>query len=87
MRAPDDKKTADLLPDCDLAGPIPPKPTAKELNAARVQRFRDKHGVKAVTVQLPVELADRFDAWAKANGKNKSAVIAKLIASQLLRKR
>lgn len=87
MRTPDDKKTFDLLPDCDLAGPVPPKPTAKEMAQARAARFKEKHGVKAVTVQLPVELADRFDAWAKANGKNKSAVIAKLIASQLLRKR
>ncbi len=86
MRHPNDKKTLDVC-EMDLAGPVPPKPTAKELAIARAARFKARHGVKALTVNLPAELHARFDAWAAEKGKSKSDVIAKLIESQLLRKR
>lgn len=81
-----DKKTRDIC-EMDLAGPVTAKPTARELAKARAARFKEKHGVIAVTLQLPADLARRLDSWAKANGKNKSAAVAKVIESQLLRKR
>lgn len=96
MKASDDKKTLDLLGDtCDLAGPVPPKPTAKELAKARAAKFKEKNGVKAVTVHLPAEQVAAFDAYiaarnAKLTAENrltKSGVIGKLIDTQLLRKR
>lgn len=84
-----DTKTLDLLPDHDLVGERPKKPTAKELAAARIKRFREKHGVKAVTVNLPADLVADLDAWivAKGKGRTKSQVIEKLIRTQLLRPR
>lgn len=87
MMAPDDKKTADLLPNFDLAGEVPAKPTAKEMNAARVRKYREAHGVRSVTISLPKVLADELDAWLAARGKTKSEVLAKLIKTQLLRPR
>jgi hypothetical protein len=81
-----DKKTLDIC-EMDLAGPVPPKPTAREKANARVAKFRERHGVAPMTVNLPADLLADFNAWAAAKGKNKSQVIAKLIESQLLRKR
>lgn len=84
-----DTKTLDLLPNHDLAGERPQKPTAKELAAARIKRYRERHAVKGVTVNLPVELVAQLDEWiaTKGKGKTKSEVIEKLIRTQLLRPR
>lgn len=85
-----DTKTADLLPNHDLAGERPAKPTAKELARARTARYREKHGnVKGFTVQLPVDLIAKVDAYvtAKGKGRTKSQIIQKLIETQLLRPR
>lgn len=88
MRDSVDNNTPDLLGDtCDLAGPVPAKPTAKELAAERARRFRERNGVQAMTVNIPTETLAAFNTWLAAKGKNKSAVIAKLIETQLLRKR
>ncbi|MGZ8301227.1 MAG: hypothetical protein ACXW2U_00835 [Telluria sp.] len=89
MRAHDDKLTGDLLGDsCDMAGPVPQKPTAKEQGAARTKKYREKNGVRPVTINLPVDVADKFDAYmAKRPGTKKGDVIAKLLTSQLLRPR
>lgn len=85
MRAYDDTKTQDILGDtCDLAGPVPAPVNKAALRAAR---FRERHGVRSMTVNLPAELLAEFNEWAAAKGKNKSEVIAKLIKTQLLRKR
>jgi len=85
---PDDIRTKQLFV-ADLAGEVPPKPTKKEMAAARVARYKNAHGVKAVTINLPVELAARLDEWllVKGKGRTKSQVIAKLIETQLLRPR
>ncbi len=95
MKTANDKKTPDLLPDYDLAGDRPPKPTANELTAARVARYKEAHKVKAVTLHLPVELVDAFDAYmiarnvklSKGKKLTKNGVIGKLIQTQLLRPR
>ncbi len=88
-RDPADKVTPDLLPEYDLVGERPRKPTSKELAVARVKRFRETHGVKAVTINLPVDLAAALDEWIinKGKGRTKSQVIQKLIETQLLRVR
>lgn len=86
MRQPDDKKTLDVC-EMDLAGPVPVAPTAKELAKARAARFKEKHGVAPLTVNIPASLLNAFNEHCAAKGKSKSAVIAKLIESQLLRKR
>jgi hypothetical protein len=88
MRQSNDTKTVDILGEsCDLAGPVPPKPTARELAQARVRRFKEKHGVVSMTVNLPAATLAAFNVYLAEKGKNRSEVIAKLIASQLLRKR
>lgn len=90
MKHSNDTVTADILGDtCDLAGPVPPKPTAREKSAARSQRYRDKNGVRPVTLNLPIAVAEAFDAYmaTRPTGTKKGDVIAKLLTSQLLRKR
>jgi hypothetical protein len=92
MRNAADQKTGDLLPDHDLAGERPAKPTQREKNAVRAKRFKERHGVHPMTVQLPVDLYARFDEYVKKRamdkpGTTKSTVVVKLIESQLLRKR
>jgi hypothetical protein len=83
-----DKNTPDLLGDtCDLAGPVPAKPTARELAAERARRFRERNGVRAMTVNIKAETLAAFEEWLATKGKKKSATIAKLIETQLLRKR
>ena len=86
MRQPNDTKTPDLIV-MDLAGEVP-APVNKA--AARAARFRAANGVKALTVNIPVELLAELDEWfaaGKNKGASKSAVIARLIKTQLLRKR
>lgn len=93
MRANNDKKTVDLLGDtCDLAGergPAPKvgRPRKYASDKERAADFRARNGLRAVTVNIPADLAERFDEWAKAKGKNKSKTIARLIETQLLRPR
>ena len=84
-----DTKTLDLLPDHDLAGERPRKPTSQELARQRIARYRAAHAVKPVTLNLPVDLVADLEAWivAKGKGRTKSQVIEKLIRTQLLRPR
>jgi predicted DNA-binding protein len=51
--------------------------------------YRERNKLKPVVLQLPIETADRLDAYLAAKGKSKekSAIVAKLIETQLLRKR
>ena len=81
-----DKKTLDICA-MDLAGPVPVKPTSKEMAKARAAKFKEKHGVAPLTVNLPASLLNAFHDHCAAKGKSKSAVLGKLIESQLLRKR
>jgi hypothetical protein len=86
MKSSNDKKTLDIC-EMDLAGPVPPKPTARDLAKARAARFKERHGVAELTVHITVEQLAAFEAYCLAKDRKKSAVIAKLIESQLLRKR
>lgn len=57
--------------------------------AAKQAAYRERNGLQAVTLQLPRDLNERFDAWLAAKGrtKEKSALVAKAIETQILRKR
>jgi hypothetical protein len=86
MKTADDTKTLDLLPNHDLAGEVPAQPNkARE----RAKRFRERNGVKPLTVNIDAGTFDGFTEWMAKNGKgrSKSAVIQRLIETQLLRKR
>jgi hypothetical protein len=95
MKISGDTKTAELLPNFDLAGEVPAKPTEREKGAERARRFRERHGVTAITVNLSTEQVEAFNAYIAArNAKltaekrlTKNGVIGKLIDTQLLRKR
>jgi hypothetical protein len=87
MKPAIDTKTADLLPACDLAGERPAKPTQREKTAARVAKYREKNGLKAITVNLPAELVEEFHTRRKARGHSANDAIAVLLRTQYLRKR
>jgi hypothetical protein len=87
MKSATDTKTADLLPACDLAGERPAKPTQREKTAARVAKMRALRGLKAITVNLPVELVEEFHTRRKARGQSANDAIAGLLRTQYLRKR
>jgi hypothetical protein len=86
MKASNDTKTADLLPQYDLAGEV--LGTVSK-GAERAKRFRERHGVKGFTVNMPPEVIDGFNAWFAKNhkGRTKGEVLAGLIKKQLLRPR
>lgn len=56
-------------------------------NAERVKACRERANTKALCVQLPIALHARFEEFLKFKDLKKGAVIAKLIETQLLRKR
>lgn len=87
MKSSIDTVTADLLPACDLVGERPAKLTQREKTAIRVKRFREKNGLKAITINLPAELVDEFHARRKARGQTANDAIANLLRTQYLRKR
>jgi hypothetical protein len=65
---------------------------ADKVHANRADKqsaYRDRNGLKPVTIQLPIEVDARFTSWLASKGrtKEKSAIIARLIETQLLRKR
>lgn len=73
-----------------LPGVAPVKRRSDAVHADRAAKqaaYRAAHNLKAVTIQLPAELAAELDAWLTAKGKLKSETIARLIKTQLLRKR
>jgi hypothetical protein len=88
MRQPDDNKTPDLLGEtCDLAGPIPPPGKTKA--QLRAERFRERHGVMPMTVNIDAQILADFKAYmlTRPKGTKPGDVIGKIIKSQLLRKR
>ncbi|BCB27298.1 hypothetical protein SKTS_21840 [Sulfurimicrobium lacus] len=58
-----------------------------ENNAARVRAHREKHKLHSFTVELPYDLYKGLEEYLKFRDESKSAVIARLIKNQLLRKR
>lgn len=84
MREAVDTKTGDLLPAHDLAGERPAMPTAA---ARRLASYRDRKGLKGLTVNIPAELVDQFHAKRAEQGKTANEVITHLLRTQYLRKR
>lgn len=85
MKTANDTKTPDLLGEgYDLAGA---RPAQQSKAALRSIRFRETHGVQAMTVNIPVDVLAAFQKYCADKGRKKSEVIAHLIKSQLLRKR
>jgi hypothetical protein len=63
-------------------------PTGKAMsNAERQARYRANADIRSLTVQLPVDLLEKLDVYIKYRDTTKSAVIEKLLLSQLFRKR
>lgn len=87
MRETADTKTADLLPACDLVGERPAKPTQRERTAARVAKYREKHGLAPMTVNVPVDVLADLNAYLSRTGKTRNAVITHVLRTQVLRKR
>ncbi|MNR76000.1 hypothetical protein D3C72_66530 [compost metagenome] len=56
-------------------------------DAERVAAFRKRHGLVSVSLDLPQDLVDALDDFMKFKDLTRSKVVAKLIRSQLLRKR
>ncbi len=63
------------------------RPRIHYTDAEKLKAFRARHGLKTLSVQIPAELHAEFEEWLKFKDRKKSAVIANLIRSQLLRKR
>ncbi|MCE5180452.1 MAG: hypothetical protein LLG15_01495 [Betaproteobacteria bacterium] len=55
--------------------------------AARVRAHRERHGLKSFTVELPAETYAGLMGYLQHRGESKTAVIVRLIQTQLLRKR
>lgn len=55
--------------------------------AARVAAYRKRHELVTLSVDLPVDLIEQFDAFLQFKNRTKAAVIEKLLRTQLLRKR
>lgn len=80
MRQTEDKNTPDLLPDHDLAGERPPK-------RARLDKMRERRGLRGLTANLPKALVEEFHAKRAERGHSVNEAIEKLIRTQYLRKR
>jgi hypothetical protein len=80
MREPIDTKTADLLPGHDLAGERPSQ-------RSRLDKMRERRGLRGLTVNLPAELVDQFHARRKARNQTANEAIENLLRTQYLRKR
>jgi hypothetical protein len=55
--------------------------------AARVAAFRKRHALVTMSVDLPVDLVQQLETYMQFKDLTKSAVISKLLRTQLLRKR
>jgi hypothetical protein len=88
MRASDDKKTLDLLPEHDLAGERAPELTKAQKTKIRNVKYCERNNLHAMTVYINAEVLDQFNEWLAAHpGKKRAEVVERLIKTQLLRKR
>lgn len=63
-------------------------PTGKAMTAAeRKAKQRAEHGLIVLSVELPSELVEQLNEYLQFKGLTKNEVIAKLLTTQLLRKR
>ena len=86
MKHPEDKAAAEI-PGLPAATERAPRPRKYASDAEKQAAYRARKEVTAVTVMLPNQVAADFRAWLADKGKQPSPVIAKLIQTQLLRKR
>jgi hypothetical protein len=84
MKAGNDTVTGDLLPAHDLAGERPAMPSS---GARRLASYRDRKGLKGLTVNIPAELVEQFHAKRKERGQTANEAVEKLLRTQFLRKR
>ena len=84
MREAIDTKTGDLLPAHDLAGERPAMPSSA---ARRLASYRERKGLKGLTVNIPADLVDKFHAKRGQQGKTANEVIEHLLRTQYLRPR
>lgn len=85
------RQAADTV-TAELPGVKPPpkkrgRPRVHASGAERQAAYLARKDVKPLTVLLPADLHAEFEAWLKFKDLGKSAVIEKLIRTQLLRKR
>lgn len=64
-----------------------PRKRIHESDAARVAAFRSRHELVPFSVNLPRDCVDGLAEYMRFKGLTRTDVIAKLIRSQLLRKR
>jgi hypothetical protein len=87
VRHPDDTVTADLPGMPPAPAPRKPRPKKYASPAEKQAAYRARKAVTAITVELPNAVAAEFKQWLADKAKQPSAVITKLIQTQLLRKR
>lgn len=87
MRHADDIVTGELPGIKPIPAPRKPRQKKYATLAEKQAAYRARKGVTAITVALPEALAAEFRQWLAAKDKAPSEVIARLIQTQLLRKR
>jgi hypothetical protein len=88
MRQETDVSTMEL-PGMPAAKPRgkPGRPRVYATAKDRQEAYRQRKGIKLLTVELPIEVHGDFEAWLGKRGEKRGPVITRLIRSQLLRKR
>lgn len=85
MKDAHDNVTAELVPV--KRGRGRPKTGTAMTGAERLAKYRQSHGLVKLTVDLPAELVEGLNEYLRFKDTTKNEVFAKLIKSQLLRKR
>lgn len=88
MRQEGDVSTIEL-PGIPVAVPRrkPGRPRLYASAKERQEAYRQRNGIKLLTVELPVDVHGDFEAWLGKRGEKRGPVITRLIRTQLLRKR
>jgi hypothetical protein len=88
MRQESDMNTMEL-PGLPVMAPRkkPGRPRQYATAKERQEAYRQRKGVKLLTVELPADVHGDFVAWLGKRGEQRGQVITRLIRSQLLRKR
>lgn len=87
MKAKDDVYTRDMLGEKRRGRPPNPNaPTVAERQRARRARLADS-GIKALTVELPVECIEALDKYLQFKGLTKNEVVERVIRGTIMRKR
>lgn len=83
----EDKKTMELKLKPETRG----RKKVYATNAEKQKAYRERKGTRVLSVELPRELYDEFDAWVTRRAMDtettKSQIIENVIRKQVLRKR